>query len=63
MAVVFEDLAVPYQGSKRRYAEFITPYFLPCKNFYDVFCGGGAITFRVLQDGSLTEKLYSPKML
>lgn len=35
---------IPYKGSKSKYAEQILSYIPSADNFYDLFCGGGAIT-------------------
>lgn len=38
----------PYKGSKNRLAEKIVKLFPDAENFYDLFCGGCAITHRAL---------------
>ena len=38
----------PYKGSKNRLAEKIVTLFPDAENFYDLFCGGCAITHRAL---------------
>ena len=38
----------PYKGSKNKLAEKIVKLFPDAENFYDLFCGGGAITHRAL---------------
>ena len=35
---------IPYKGRKSKYAEQILSYIPSADNFYDLFCGGGAIT-------------------
>ena len=35
---------IPYKGCKSKYAEQILSYIPSADNFYDLFCGGGAIT-------------------
>ena len=42
---------VPYKGSKSKLAERIVDVFPQKTNFYDLFCGGGAITHRALITG------------
>lgn len=37
-----------YKGSKNKLAEKIVNLFPPAENFYDLFCGGCAITHRAL---------------
>lgn len=39
---------LPYKGSKNKLAEKIVDLLPKAENFYDLFCGGGAITHRVL---------------
>ena len=39
---------LPYKGSKNKLAERIVELFPKAENFYDLFCGGGAITHRAL---------------
>ena len=39
---------LPYKGSKNKLAERIVELFPKADNFYDLFCGGGAITHRAL---------------
>lgn len=38
----------PYKGSKNKLAEKIVKLFPDADNFYDLFCGGCAITHRTL---------------
>lgn len=42
------NYGLPYKGSKNRLAENILALFPKRKNFYDLFCGGCAITHRAL---------------
>ena len=39
---------LPYKGSKNKIAEKIFDLFPQVDNFYDLFCGGGAITHYAL---------------
>jgi len=53
--IVAEPLGVPYMGSKRKYANQLICKMLEqkphCKYFYDLFGGGGAMSFAALQKG------------
>ena len=40
-----------YQGSKNRIAEWVVEHLPHTKNFYDLFCGGGAITHCAMLSG------------
>lgn len=40
-----------YQGSKNRIAEWVVDNLPPAKHFYDLFCGGGAITHVAIKSG------------
>ena len=40
---------LPYKGSKNKLAVAINELFPKKKNFYDLFCGGCAITHRALE--------------
>lgn len=42
---------LPYMGSKSRLAERFIDFFPRRKNFYDLFCGGGAVTHCALESG------------
>ena len=42
---------LPYKGSKNKLAARIAQMFPPATNFYDLFCGGGAVTHAVLETG------------
>lgn len=50
-----ENLGIPYMGSKRKYADTLLTVMLDrkphCKYFYDLFGGGGAMSFAALQKG------------
>ena len=35
---------LPYMGSKNKIAEWVLSYLPQADNFYDLFCGGCAIT-------------------
>ena len=43
-----KNYGFPYMGSKNRLAEKIVKLFPDAENFYDLFCGGCAITHRAL---------------
>ena len=43
-----QNYGFPYKGSKNRLAEKIVKLFPDAENFYDLFCGGCAITHRAL---------------
>ena len=43
-----KNYGFPYKGSKNRLAEKIVELFPDAENFYDLFCGGCAITHRAL---------------
>ena len=43
-----QNYGFPYKGSKNRLAEKIVNLFPDAENFYDLFCGGCAITHRAL---------------
>ena len=43
-----KNYGFPYKGSKNRLAEKIVKLFPDSENFYDLFCGGCAITHRAL---------------
>lgn len=43
-----KNYGFPYKGSKNRLAEKIVKLFPDAENFYDLFCGGCAITHRAL---------------
>ena len=43
-----KNYGFPYKGSKNRLAEKIVNLFSDAENFYDLFCGGCAITHRAL---------------
>lgn len=43
-----KNYGFPYKGSKNKLAEKIVKLFPDAENFYDLFCGGGAITHRAL---------------
>ena len=42
------NYGIPYKGSKNRIAEKVVDLFPAATNFYDLFCGGCAITHRAL---------------
>lgn len=54
---------MPYMGSKRKIAPAIIDYILSqnpqCKYFYDLFGGGGAISFEVLQRSQIKQVTYN----
>ena len=56
-------LGIPYMGSKRRLAQKIVDYILlhnpETKYVYDVFGGGGAISFEFLQRKQIKKVYYN----
>ncbi len=56
-------LGMPYMGSKRNYAENIIDHILKhnpnCKYIYDLFGGGGAISFEALQRSQIQKVFYN----
>lgn len=38
------NYGIPYMGSKNRIAEWILNHIPSADNFYDLFCGGCAVT-------------------
>lgn len=54
---------MPYMGSKRNYAEKIVDHILKhnpnCKYIYDLFGGGGAISFEALQRPQIKKVFYN----
>lgn len=59
------NLGIPYMGSKKKLAKSIIDVILEqnpeCKYFYDLFGGGGAISFEALQRPQI-EKVYYNEM-
>lgn len=57
------SLGIPYMGSKRKLAKPIMDYILTknpnCKYFYDLFGGGGAVSFEALKRKKLQEVHYN----
>lgn len=55
-----ENLGIPYMWSKRNLAKYIVQYIKnenpKAKYFYDIFWGGGAVSFEALRQGF--EKVY-----
>jgi len=53
MTKILTNIAIPYMGSKRRIAleiiSFITKRHPEAENFYDIFGGGGAMSFMAMQ--------------
>lgn len=45
------NYGLPYKGSKNAIAEKVVSLFPKRKHFYDLFCGGCAITHKALLDG------------
>lgn len=39
-----KNYGIPYKGSKNKIAEYVVDNMPEAENFYDLFCGGGAIT-------------------
>jgi len=56
-------LGIPYMGSKRKLAKSIIDYILKhnpnTKYFYDVFGGGGAMSFEAIQRQQIREVFYN----
>ena len=56
-------LGMPYMGSKRNYAERIIDHILKhnpnCKYIYDLFGGGGAVSFEALQRSRIEKVFYN----
>jgi site-specific DNA-adenine methylase len=61
--VVIEGLGLPYMGSKRKLAPAIINFILrdnpDCKYFYDLFGGGGAMSFCALQIPQIKKVVYN----
>ena len=59
---MIKGLAMPYMGSKRKLAPEILNYIIQqnpnCKYFYDLFGGGGAISFMALQYPQIKQVFY-----
>jgi len=57
------SLGIPYMGSKRKLSKKIIDYILihnpNCKYFYDLFGGGGAISFEALQRKQIQKVYYN----
>ena len=51
------NYGLPYMGSKNKIAEWVVSHFPERENFYDLFCGGCAITHRVLLTNKY-QKIY-----
>ena len=51
------NYGLPYKGSKNKLAPKIFELFPQKKNFYDLFCGGGAVTHFALLSNKF-EKVY-----
>jgi len=58
-----KQLGIPYMGSKRKLAEDIVSVIMQdnphCKYFYDLFGGGGAISFEALQRPQIEKVIYN----
>lgn len=58
-----KNLGIPYMGSKRKLSYEIVSYILRknpnCKYFYDLFGGGGAISFQALQYKNIQQVYYN----
>ena len=58
-----ENLGMPYMGSKRKLAPKLMKYILEqnpnCKYFYDLFGGGGAMSFYALQVPQIKQVFYN----
>jgi adenine-specific DNA methylase len=56
-------LGIPYMGSKRKLSYEIVSYIMQqnpnCKYFYDLFGGGGAISFQALQHKNIQQVYYN----
>ena len=61
--MIIENLGLPYMGSKRKLAPEIIRHILSknpeCKYFYDLFGGGGAISFIALQYPQINQVFYN----
>ena len=55
----FKNLGLPYMGGKRKIAGKIVDEILrrhpDCEYFYDLFGGGGAISFEAMQRSSISK--------
>ncbi len=60
------NYGLPYKGSKRKLAERIVRLLPPAAHFYDLFCGGGAITHCALtmpgKYGTVHMNDFDPRM-
>ena len=58
-----KELGIPYMGSKRKLSSRIVDYILSknrdCKYVYDLFGGGGAISFEFLQRKQIKKVVYN----
>lgn len=48
---------LPYLGSKNGIAQQLIDFFPKCENFYDLFCGGGAVTHCAIEN-NLAQHYY-----
>ncbi|HOS12718.1 MAG TPA: DNA adenine methylase [Candidatus Pacearchaeota archaeon] len=60
---MYTKLGIPYMGSKRKLAKSILDVILEqnpnCKYFYDLFGGGGAVSFEALQRPQIERVCYN----
>jgi len=60
---MIHKLGIPYMGSKRKLAKKIVDSILEdnpkCKYFFDLFGGGGAISFEVIQRPQIKQVVYN----
>lgn len=58
-----KQVGIPYMGSKRQLSHEIVSYIMAknpnCKHFYDLFGGGGAISFQALQHKNVQNVYYN----
>jgi len=58
-----KQYGIPYMGSKRQLSHEIVSYIMAknpnCKHFYDLFGGGGAISFQALQHKNVQNVYYN----
>jgi len=60
---MIEKLGIPYKGSKRKLATKIVNHIIEnnpnCKYIYDLFGGGGAISFNAIQRPQIKKVFYN----
>ena len=60
---MIENLGMPYMGSKRKIAPAICEHIFKanpnCKYFYDLFGGGGAMSFMATQYTKVKQVFYN----